>query len=127
MFAATAAAGFPFGLVAGFVTAQGGPVPAWVIPANALAVPVAACAVFVFLSRIQTVRAWRHAFAVAFLTWIVAFPINVGLMGMNVLHWAVSLVVIMIALAVGVPIGAFLRHGASNRSHDSGAQERRAG
>lgn len=109
MFAATAAAAFPFGLIAGFRGAQGESVPAWLPIGQGVAVSLAMLGVFVSLARRQLEQPWQHALAVGGIAFLLSYPLNVLAMGQAVAVWAQGLVVYGIALAVGVPAGVWLR------------------
>ena len=104
LFAATAAAAFPFGFAGGFLRARGEPVPDWVALGPMIAVPVAATAIFYALGRRQADRPWLHGFAVCVLSWLASFPLNVLAMGQPPLAWALALPILSIAQSAGIAL-----------------------
>mgnify|MGYP007082196625 CR=1 FL=1 len=109
LYLATAAASFPFGLVAGIYAHNGGLVPMWVHIGNNVAVPAAMVAVFILLAKKQQENSWLHAFAVATMAWAVSFPINVLIFGLPIEMWAWGAPWMILALSVGVAIGKAFR------------------
>ena len=109
LFAATAAAAFPFGFVSGFLSSRGEPVPSWVSIGPQLAVPAAAIAVFFVLGRRQDDRPWLHALAICVVAWLISFPLNVLLLGQPLLAWGLALPALSVAQAVGLGASALAR------------------
>ncbi len=64
LFAATAAASFPFRFVAAIIASGGDPVPTWLTPAQATANLAAAALVFGLVAKRQMDRVYQHAWAV---------------------------------------------------------------
>jgi hypothetical protein len=108
--AATFAAAFPFGFIAGVFHATGHAVPWWTTFAKGIAVPVAAIVVIAALAKRQSERTWEHAVAVAALAVAVSLPINVWLAGQPLAQWvAGALFVFLVTVPAGVLIGQMLR------------------
>ena len=107
---ATFAASFPFGFIYGFLASIDKPVPTWLSKVQNIVVPMTAVIVFLFLAKKQESKPWLHALVVALFSWLVSFPINVLYFGQPVLSWAVAVVILFITLAIGTPIGNYLRN-----------------
>ncbi len=109
LFLATAVAAFPFGFLSGFLKSLNKPEPTWVPTAQNIAVYVAAMIVFLILAKKQETNPWFHALAVTLLAWLISFPINVLGFGQSVLTWVFGILLLLIALVIGTPIGNYLR------------------
>ena len=105
LFVATAAAAFPFGFLRGFLNAVGHSPSSWLPFAQGVAVWLAGICVFAAFAKRQTLQVWQHGFVLVAVTWLVSYPINVLLLGTTLIAWAESLVVLLIPLAIGIPIG----------------------
>lgn len=106
---ATAAAAFPFGLMARFIARQGEPLPPWLFYGQAVAVPLASVLVFALLAMRQRERTFAHAWAVGIGAWIVSFPINVLWLNQRLSGSIAGLVIIGIVVPVGTFIGIKVR------------------
>jgi hypothetical protein len=110
LYCATLAAAFPFGFMVGIYIARGHPVPDWIPVGQPLALLCAGTAVFFCLARYQSERVWRHAVAVLLIGWLLAFGINVVVLGVRVRAWAMSLPLFAVPLVIGVSLGRLWRH-----------------
>jgi|GEM_PF-2336365 len=110
LFCATALAAFPFGVVVGFVEVNSRPAPQWAYWGEMLAVPAAAVMVFMCLAKVQAVKTWEHAVMVGLLTWLASLPLNVGLLGVSFLAWAMGVVFLALTIGLGVPLGILWRN-----------------
>src|SRR5262245_20834223 len=108
MFAATAAASFPFGLIEGFAVSTGRTPAAWLPLARGLAAPLAAVAVFAAFASRESGETWSGASAIGILSWLVSFPLNVIMLGMPVVAWAGGLVLMGLCVVIGVPLGRLI-------------------
>lgn len=109
LFIATAGAAFPFGFIRGFLAASGHAPPLWLVPAQGLAVVVAAMAVMTSLAKRQLQRTWEHALLVTVLAWLISFPMNVLLLGQPWPVWFRGIIVLAVVLGLSVPLGKYLR------------------
>ncbi len=102
MFLATAAAGFPFGFVQGFVSSRGQEVPSWLGPGSTLTSAVVTSCVFYLLARKEPASPYIHAWALFACCAILGFLANVVALGIPPLQWLMSLFFAVISLLVGV-------------------------
>jgi hypothetical protein len=109
LFTATAAAAFPFGFIRGYSLGSGHVPPSWLGFGQALAVPIVAIVVIAVLARRQLVRTWEHALMVVLGAWLLSFPVNVMLFGQPWLAWLRGVIVLCVVVALGVPLGVYLR------------------
>ena len=109
LFVATFVAAFPFGFIEGFLLASEKAVPSWLGLATLITNLVVATVVFVRFGMVQRERAYQHAWAVAIVVSLIAFPINLLLFGQTLFQWIIGLAFMIPALLVGVWIGVKLR------------------
>jgi len=99
----------PFGMVLGHYVGNRWRVPA-VVPISWGATVLAACLlVFVHLGKRQTSRIYAHALAVAGVSWIVAFPGNVLLVGQPAVYWALGILPLAATAVLGAFVGFLFR------------------
>src|SRR5262245_6779918 len=98
MFGATVAVSFPFGFIEGFARSTGRTPAAWLPLAEGLAVPVAAIVVIAAFSRRESQKTWAGACLIGIFPWLASFPLNVILLGVPTVDWAVH--VLVLALCV---------------------------
>lgn len=126
LFVATAAAAFPFGFIRGYLGATGRTPPGWLSVAQGLAVPVAAMVVIAILAKRQLVKTWEHACIVVAGAWLLTFPLNVMLLGQPWVAWLRGVIALILVLALGVPLGVYLRRFSSKKfvqvKTDAGAE-----
>ncbi len=104
-FAATAAVAFPFGVVIGFMSSSGSPIPVWVGVGQPIAAILVSIVVFARLASIQLEKTFETAWSVGLISWVLSFIPNVIIFKQPFIQWFLSIAVITFCLLVGVFIG----------------------
>ncbi len=83
--------------------------PLWLLPASIIINVGVSIAVFALLAYLQRERTFAHAAIVAFLSWLLSFPLDVLYIRVVLWVWAIGLLFVMIYAAIGAGLGIVLR------------------
>jgi hypothetical protein len=104
IWAATASVGFVIGIINGLsAPSSAEKLVQWLVVLASMAL------VFAVLAGRQTTQTWEHAWAVAFISWLSSFPLNVLLIGQSTRDWVAGGIAVYVAAYAGVPCGRFFR------------------
>lgn len=83
--------------------------PLWLLPASIIVNIGVSIGVFALLAYLQRERTFAHVAIVAFLSWLLSYPLDVLYVRVVLWVWAIGLLFVLIYAAIGAGIGVLLR------------------